>query len=402
VTPVFQGPDLHVVLEVAGNKAIEEASRINDERVLNVSVQELVDEILSRHDMDAPVLYPDRWEVTETGSGSGVELHVPFTGTPGLFGNQPNFYTAQYPPGEVAGDEIVVRLGAADSGVLARANQWLQLAQQYLDAVAHDLEIWRRELREQIQGWVNKRRQQAETHREGLRNLGIPIRRRDDAPRTFTLPAIERRDSPARSTSRAAQAPAEPEPALSDAYYEHILFVIRAAGHAMERAPETYNAWGEEDRRQVLILMLNTHYAGKVLAEAFNGDGKTDILIREDDRNVFIGECKFYGGPKTVIDTLAQIFGYATWRDVRLAMIFFVDRVSFTDAVEKIRETVEASEQFRRWLPLSDEHESEFRAQMVWPGDEQRLVTMHVSAFLTPRRAQELVEYRAGGRGAGA
>ena len=41
--------------------------------------------------------------------------------------------------------------------------------------------------------------------------------------------------------------------------------------------------------------------------------GKTDILIRVEDRNVFIGECKLYEGPRSVTDTLDQIFGYATW-----------------------------------------------------------------------------------------
>jgi hypothetical protein len=39
--------------------------------------------------------------------------------------------------------------------------------------------------------------------------------------------------------------------------------VIRAAVKAMERAHETYAGWGEDDRRQVLILMLNTHCAGQ-------------------------------------------------------------------------------------------------------------------------------------------
>ena len=157
----------------------------------------------------------------------------------------------------------------------------------------------------------------------------------------------------------------------------------------MERAPETYYGWGEEDRRQVLILMLNTQYTGKAMAEAFNGDGKTDILIRDEDKNVFIGECKFYEGPETVNETLDQIFGYATWRDVKLAMIFFIDRVSFTQAIGRIRETVGASAQFRAWIAVRGEPESEFRAQMAWPGDEQRLVTMHVSAFHTPRSVED-------------
>jgi hypothetical protein len=32
--------------------------------------------------------------------------------------------------------------------------------------------------------------------------------------------------------------------------------------------------------------MLNTHYERIVVAEAFNGDGKTDILIREEDKTL--------------------------------------------------------------------------------------------------------------------
>ncbi len=252
----------------------------------------------------------------------------------------------------------------------------------------HDVGIWRDQLRNELRGWIARRRSEAETHQLGLAQLDIPIRRRADAPRTFTAPAIVRRETPARGRVLEAGAD-ETELALSDAYYDHIVYVIRAAGKAMERAPETYDGWGEEDRRQMLILMLNTHYAGKVMAEAFNGDGKTDILIREEDKNLFIGECKFYEGPETVNETLDQIFGYATWRDVRLAIIFFVDRVSFTQALERIRATVGASLQFRAWIPVAEETESEFRVQMAWPGDDRRLVTLHVSAFHTPRLGED-------------
>ena len=46
----------------------------------------------------------------------------------------------------------------------------------------------------------------------------------------------------------------------SPASHEHILSVIRAAGRAMSRAPSTYAGWGEEDRRQAFLLMLNSHY----------------------------------------------------------------------------------------------------------------------------------------------
>jgi hypothetical protein len=361
-------------MEVAARNAIGEAYDLQDDRLLSMTVEELVEDIMSRHDMETPVLNLDAREVTDSGSGKGVELHVPFTGTRGLFENQPNFYTSYWPDGKIVGSEVVVGLGQADDGAAARADGWAAQVKEYLTHVRHDLEIWQRETRSALNGVITKRLGEAQRHQEGLRTIGIPIRRRGDAPRTYTEPAIVRRQSTA-TASAAAVSPSEPEPMLSDEYYEHILFVIRAAGKVMERSPETYEGWGEEDRRQMLLLMLNTHYAGKVYAEAFNSKGKTDILIREEDRNVFIGECKFYGGPESVTKTMNQIFGYATWRDVKLAIVFFVDRESFTTAFERIKTTVGESEPFRFWSRMPSDQETEFRALMAWPGDDRRSVT---------------------------
>jgi hypothetical protein len=292
--------DLRSLTADRARKAIDEAASLIDGQVLGSTIDELVQVALARHDLEVPVLHSDRRELSETGSQDGGRLHVPFSGNAALWSFSPNLYFSSGPPeGEVHGSELVVELGRADRGVEARADQWTTTVQQLLDQMRDDLEIWRTELRRQFRGWAIRRRAEAEQHQAGLQGIGIPIRRRGDAPAVFREAGIVRREPTARARP-AADVAADAEPALSGAYYEHILFVIRAAGKAMERAPETYAGWGEEDRRQVLILMLNTHYAGKVFAEAFNGDGKTDILIREDDRNVFIGECKFYEGPKTV------------------------------------------------------------------------------------------------------
>lgn len=51
--------------------------------------------------------------------------------------------------------------------------------------------------------------------------------------------------------------------------------------------------------------------------------------------------------------------------------------------------TVGESRQFRAWVPVAEETESEFRAQMAWPGDDRRFVTLHVSAFHTPRSVED-------------
>ena len=113
---------------------------------------------------------------------------------------------------------------------------------------------------------------------------------------------------------------------MLDDFYDHVLRVTRSLGRAVERTPAPYESADEETLRDALLPMLNSHYEGQAGGETFNASGKTDVLIRVDDRNVFIGECKWWGGAKAMERALEQLFSYATWRDTKLALIFFVDR----------------------------------------------------------------------------
>ena len=59
--------------------------------------------------------------------------------------------------------------------------------------------------------------------------------------------------------------------------------MIRTVGRAMSRVPRAYVGWGEEDRRQAFLLMLNSHYACQTYAETFIASGRTDLLFSADD-----------------------------------------------------------------------------------------------------------------------
>jgi hypothetical protein len=61
---------------------------------------------------------------------------------------------------------------------------------------------------------------------------------------------------------------------------------------------------------------------------------------------VFIGECKRWSGSKAVKQALAQLFSYTTWRDARLALLFFVGTRDPSSTLAAVREELEASEQF--------------------------------------------------------
>jgi len=66
---------------------------------------------------------------------------------------------------------------------------------------------------------------------------------------------------------------------------------------------------GEEDLRWQILVMLNSHYEGRATGETFNCQGKTDVLIRDGDRNVFIAECALWKGEAYLTEKIDQILG---------------------------------------------------------------------------------------------
>lgn len=169
---------------------------------------------------------------------------------------------------------------------------------------------------------------------------GFPMRERPDAA-TYSVP-IKRKTIVPRRTTTAASAPFRPEPALDDAQYEAALEVLRRERNALERSPRTSSKMGEEQIRDLLLVHLNGHFEGQAAGEVFNNTGKTDILVRVEDRHIFIGECKIWKGPKTIPDTLDQLLKYLTWRDTKAALLLFirsgVPGEIMSKAIDKFRE----------------------------------------------------------------
>lgn len=109
-----------------------------------------------------------------------------------------------------------------------------------------------------------------------------------------------------------------------DRAYEKALQIIEEAGRQLERS-----AWmvrcNEEQRRDVLLAALNSHFEGNATGETFNLTGRTDILVRMHGRNVFIGECKIWRGPRKFAKAVDQLLGYLAWSDRKAAIILFIE-----------------------------------------------------------------------------
>lgn len=259
--------------------------------------------------------------------------------------------------------------------IKGHTQQLIDRVDQHLEWARGDIEQFNRSLEAQARQAIESRRERLRRNYEHVAATGLPVGPAEESAKTYVADAIVRRPAPV-LPSAPPQQPMALEPVLADEVFEHILGVIRATGLSMERSPKTYANMGEEDRRQVLLTALNTHYRGQGMAEAFNVTGKTDILIRHEDANIFIAECKFWSGPKGFGETIGQLFGYRAWRDTKLAVVMFVRERSLSGVIEKAREALAEHPQFVEWREAASE--TELRAAASWPGDERRHADLNV------------------------
>jgi hypothetical protein len=117
----------------------------------------------------------------------------------------------------------------------------------------------------------------------------------------------------------------------------------------------------------------------------FNGNGKTDILIREADRNVFIGECKFWTGVKAFGEAIDQLLGYVVWRDAKAVLLLFIRAKGVTEIVEKAVTALASHPRCKRNNGGNlERHDFTFHAT----GDPSREIELVLLPFALPGRSK--------------
>lgn len=137
----------------------------------------------------------------------------------------------------------------------------------------------------------------------------------------------------------------------------------------------------EEDLRQHFLVQLNGQYEGQATAETFNYEGKTDILIRHQGKNLFIAECKFWNGPASLIKAIDQLLGYVSWRDTKTAIILFNRTKNLSSVLQQIPDVVRKHSNFIREEPSP---ETRFRFALHHRDDPDRQIVLTVLCFDVP------------------
>jgi hypothetical protein len=362
VHTLFAEGDLQALLQQELSKAAAVVDAVSAEVLLDHTDEEVVAELLQAREVLALDIAWERawspgpretkldvqhdWQYGGAGEGrpiliaaDEVTVHVPFTGDPMLLRLRPGSWSIAFPRAEIGAGEIVHRVTGSQLSseqVTASFNSFRTSVTQYVDAINADVGEHNARLDAELRRVVADRRLRLLDQRQLA--AGLPFQLRPaGTPATYAVPV--RRTKLHLSQSRPA-APFQPEAFLEDAIYEDVLARIVAFGNLVERLPRSVGAMDEEGLRDHLLLVLNGNYEGQVTGEVFNREGKTDVLLRSGDRNVFIAECKVWNGPAKFGPAVNQLLNYLVWRDGKAALVLFIKTGNPTEVVRKADQVV--------------------------------------------------------------
>ena len=316
-------------------------------------------------------------------TGTRVTFYVPFTGDSDLFKCRPSTFSLNPPRATIRGNELVFTYDLTEeqaSEVKGKFERDLNQTQAHAGWVNEDVTKFNAILPENARQRLAARREKLLKDRNLVESIGFPLRRAQNPPSTFVTPEVKRRITPRKP--KASSESFSPEPTLGMGEYEYILSVLSGMAVFMERSPGTFKGMDEENLRDLFLLQLNGHYEGQATGETFNYEGKTDILVRADDRNIFIAECKFWTGPAGMKKALDQLLGYTAWRDTKAALLVFNRDRNTSTVLEGVAKAVPDHQNCKAERQTSSE--TEFRYVFGHRYDRNREITITVLVFDVP------------------
>lgn len=314
--------------------------------------------------------------------GTRITVTIPFEGDTTLLSYQPSTSLWSPPEAQTKGNEILLTLESLNESpdqIKSRCDGAIADIKQYFEWIRTDIEKYQRNLEAHIQSEINSRMEKIKKDKGLIERLGLPLIRRDEAQLVIKPPEIRRR-IPFTPPSKIIAAP---EPAIDLDEFEHILNIINRMILVMERSPKTFSKLEEESLRDFILVILNEYYEGQATGETFNAEGKTDILIRINNKNVFIAECKFWHGKAEFLRAIDQLLGYLSWRDTKTALIIFNKNRDFTNVINTIKETVKAHPNYK--LSHREYSDTQFSYVFHQKGDKSRDIYIAICAFDIPQ-----------------
>jgi hypothetical protein len=393
---LFNNQDMSNLVSYHVKQALDAVQTIPADALLDTPTDDIISDLTERHSIGTPTLRrgdayidgPHEIEIRIPDYGREVRLRgtllaliVPFDGEGGMFYTNPGRWGGAI-RGNLHHNNLILTV-RGENLQTAHVNEQFEVRakeiEEFLGYQRSMADAHRQSLPARLRPEIDARKQKLLDTRKMVAGLAFPIRTRADAPKTYAVPFARKKVI---TTPPPTSAPFEPEPVLEEANYQAILNIIQSMALVMERSPSAFKTMGEENLRQHFLVQLNGQFEGAASGETFNFSGKTDILIRVKDRNIFIAECKFWGGEKNFLATITQLLDYLSWRDTKTAVLVFNRNRDFSGVLQTI-ETSLANHPNLKHGPKK-EASSRFRCTFGNPSDPRREVVLTVLAFDVP------------------
>ena len=318
--------------------------------------------------------------------GTEVTVKVPFTGQRQfLFCNPNQAWMAPAVEGDASNKEIFFTISKLPANLedfkpdIARR---ISMIKERLEMMRGDVAGYNASLLSDAQQAIERRKAKLQENSSVVASLGFKMHHRDNAPKTYAVPEVKRIIEPPQPSKAVAATALEPTLPVKE--FENILNVIRNMVTVIEQSPKVFVDIDEETLRSHFLVQLNSQYAGQATGETFNGEGKTDIIIKSGVKNLFIAECKFWGGEQVFNSALNQLLGYTTWRDGKLALLIFNRNKDTSAVLKQICHLVEANDHFVSFD--GQPNDTEFRFTLSHPTDQEKHITLAVLVFDIPTK----------------
>ena len=408
---LFHNFDWHSMQEDLRNRLIQEINGENGEELLNTSTNDLAKYYAERHFFEVPQLQPDEIVVDQSEvqidvsqdrnryisnqskpfhiSGTSVEVEVPFEGARIGFQIQPSKHNINKPSACV-GDNVlifsIIGIEMKEEEVRSEIEKRIASIERHLNWLEKDVRVYNNGLLALATENIERRKEKLLKDKSLVTNLGFRMKIRSGQSETFAATKVRRKINPTLPKPTASREPFKPEPTLTLEHYEYILSVLDSMVGVMEQSPRAFQEIDEESLRTHFLMQLNGHFHGNATAETFNYEGKTDILIKVDKRNIFVGECKFWTGEKDYLKTLDQVLSYLSWRDTKAAVLVFSRNKSFSGVLEKIEQSTTKHPNCKRLVRKRSE--SSWTYLFSHKDDTNREVFITVQAYNVPERIE--------------